>query len=285
MSEMTGGSGNSERQVESAQRFRDLHTAPELLLLPNAWDAGSAVIFERAGFPAIGTTSAGIAYSLGRPDGERLSLDDLLAVQEHIARRISVPLSVDVETGYAEDPAAVAANVDRVITAGAVGINIEDGRTSEAPVLADLDRHCAIIRTLAALRRSTGIPFVINARTDSYWLGLGDERERLERSIARGNAYLEAGADCVFVPGRLARDTIATLVGELAGPLNVIAAPSCPPPAELEEMRVARLSLGSGPARAAYGLIRKIAAEVSGGSLDGLEGLDLSYAQANRIFS
>src|SRR5690606_17976424 len=135
-------------QVRLAKRFHDLHRAPELLVLPNAWDAGSAVMFERAGFPAVGTTSAGIAYSLGYPDGQRLSFDELLAAQAAIARRLTVPLTVDVEAGYGSSPEEVAANVELVIAAGAVGVNVEDGRDG---ALADVALQVEVIAAVGEL--------------------------------------------------------------------------------------------------------------------------------------
>ncbi|HEX7004586.1 MAG TPA: isocitrate lyase/phosphoenolpyruvate mutase family protein [Trueperaceae bacterium] len=273
------------RQHDLARRFLELHAAPELLLLPNAWDAGSAVIFERAGFEAIGTTSAGISYSSGYPDGQQLPLAELLTAVARIARRISVPLSVDVEAGYGAEPSRIAANVAEVVAAGAVGINLEDGRVDGPPTLVDIQFQCEVLSAVAEVRSSSGVPFVINARTDSYWLGIGDETERLEQSMTRGNAYLAAGADCIFVPGGFGRETIEILVRELAGPLNVIATPACPSPAELEEMGVARLSLGSGPVRAVFGLLRKIASEVRGGSVAYSTAVELSYDEANRLFS
>lgn len=268
-------------QVRLAKRFHDLHRAPDLLVLPNAWDAGSAVMFERAGFPAVGTTSAGIAYSLGYPDGQRLSFDELLAAQAAIARRLTVPLTVDVEAGYGSSPEEVAANVELVIAAGAVGVNVEDGRDG---ALADVALQVEVIAAVGELKARTGVPFVINARTDSYWLGLGDEASQLEESVRRGNAYLEAGADCVFVPGGFGSDVIATLVAEIDGPLNVIASPACPSPRELQELGVARLSTGSAPVRAALGLVRDIARALRGGDLAWVRDVTLSYGEANALF-
>lgn len=267
-----------------AQHFRLLHTAPELLVLPNAWDAGSAVIFERAGFNAIGTTSAGISYSLGLPDGQRVALADLLWVQTHIINRISIPLSVDLEAGYGQTPEQVVTSVAQVISGGAVGINLEDGLAVTAPRLIDAELQCEVLKAVSEYRDASGIPFVINARTDSFWLGLGQPEQQLAFSIERGNAYLQAGADCVFVPGNLPHGTIDALVRELDGPLNVIAAPACPQPAELAELGVARLSVGSGPARAALETVRQIAADLRSGSLAGLAGIQLTYDDANRLF-
>lgn len=278
----------TETQADRARHFHALHTAPELLVLPNAWDAGSAVIFERAGFGAVGTSSAGVAYSLGRPDGERIPLAQLLAVQESMVNRISVPLTVDMEMGYGNDPAEVLRAVEAVIGGGAVGVNIEDGvpgGAQGAARLTDLGAQCDLLRVVSGAKESMGVPFVLNARTDAFWLGLGSADERLESAIQRCNAYLEAGADCVFVPGNLAAGTISTLVREINGPLNVIAAPATPSPNELEALGVARLSVGSGPARAAYGLVSRIARELRQGSFESMLDNDLTYDEANRLFS
>ena len=142
-----------------------------------------------------------------------------------------------------------------------------------------------VIAVVSELRDETGVPFVINARTDSFWLRLGDEGTNLAESIHRGNKYLAAGADCVFVPGDLAAGPIIHLVAELNGPLNVIASPSCPAPSELEDLGVARLSVGSAPARAALGLLQEIAKALRAGDLDWIQDVKPAYAEANEIFA
>ena len=272
-------------QAERAELFQALHRTPEMLVLPNAWDAGSAVIFEKAGFRAIGSTSAGIAYSLGYPDGEKVPFDEMLAVQERIVRRIGVPFSMDIETGFGSGIAEVRRIVEQVVSAGAVGINVEDGRNARQAHLVDLQFQCELLREIVRFRDGSAVPFVINARTDSFWLGLGSPADALRESVERANAYLDAGADCAFVPGNLGRETIEALVREVHGPLNVIAAPNTPAPKLLEEMGVARLSLGSGPARASLATVREIAQAVRGGSLGFLESVALSYAEANSLMS
>ena len=277
-----GAGAPGEDQVSRALLFQEFHRGPDLLVLPNAWDAGSAVLFERAGFPAVGTTSAGIAYSLGYPDGQRLTLEELLHVQATIARRLTVPLTVDVEAGYGTTPQEVAATVRRVVAAGGVGVNLEDGRDGG---LADLAMQAEVIAAVSQLKAETGVPFVINARTDSYWLGLGDATTRLAESVRRGNAYLAAGADCVFVPGRFGADVIATLVAEIDGPLNVIASPECPSPRELQELGVARLSVGSAPVRAVLGLVRDIASALGQGDMAWVRDVSLGYDEANALFA
>lgn len=274
-----------ERQIALAERFRDLHTAPELLVLPNAWDAGSAIIFEKEGFSAVGTTSAGVAYSLGYPDGEQLTLAELLEVEQRILRRLSVPLSVDIETGYGADVTQVVHTVTQVIELGAVGINLEDGLSGASPRLFDLTAQCAKIHALAQLKTTLAIPFVINARTDVFWLRIGAAEVRLAEAVERAHAYLEAGADCVFVPGHLEPNLIRELTAAIPRPLNIIATPDCPSVAELEKLGVARLSLGSGPVRAALGVTQKIARELKQrGTYTSMFETTIPYEQANHLF-
>lgn len=276
-----------EKQVAKAEAFRAMHLSPELLLLANAWDVGSAVVFQKAGFGALGTSSAGLANGLGQPDGEQLTLEDLLLMVRRILARVDLPLTVDMEAGYGAAPEEVAASVASVVRAGAVGMNIEDAkpvRAGRAAGLVELSEQLEVIRAVVAQRSELGVPFVLNARTDYFWLGLGSPAEQLAGAVERGNAYLEAGADCVFVPGNLEAGTIRELAQNIAGPINIIAAAATPSPAELEELGVARLSIGSGPARSAYGLVRRIARELLAGSYETMRANDLGYDEANRLF-
>ena len=156
------------KQRERAERFKQLHSSGKLLVLPNAWDAGSAVIFEKAGFSAIGTTSAGIAYSLGYPDGEHVGFEAVLECVTRIPERITLPLTVDMETGYGNDVAEIVENVRLVIELGAVGINIEDGVAHPSLGLSDLRKQLEVLQAFSGLKQTLDIPFVINARTDVY---------------------------------------------------------------------------------------------------------------------
>lgn len=276
---------NKEQQIHLAHRFQALHQTPKLLCLPNAWDAGSAVIFEKEGFEAIGTTSAGIAYSLGYPDGEQMTVADLLEVEHKIIRRITIPLTVDIETGYGGNLSEILNTVQSVIEGGAVGINIEDGLSGDSPALFDCREQCQKISEIKRLQAITGIPFVINARTDVYWLSLGEPERRLNTAIKRANAYLEAGADCAFVPGLMTAELISELVKEIKGPVNIIATPVCPPVSELEALGVSRLSIGSGAARAALGITQRIARELKQpGSFTSLAEIAIRYDAANNLF-
>lgn len=251
-----------ELQVSLAQHFHTLHHQPEMLILPNAWDAGSALLFAKAGFGAVGTTSAGIAYALGYPDGQCIGLLDVLDIEQKMLRCLQVPLSVDIESGYDEDPEQVAENVRQVIQAGAVGINLEDSLPANKTALLTLDEQCARIRVLRALKADLGIPFFINARTDMFWLSIGAAEQRFSNTVERCRAYIAAGADGIFVPGQLEATTIRKLVDALDAPLNILALSTNPTINALQALGVKRVSLGSGPARAALGLVQKLAAEL-----------------------
>lgn len=268
--------------IDRGRRFLALHRQG-LFLLTNAWDAASARLFEAAGCAAVGTSSAGIAFSLGYPDGERLPREEMLAAVARITRAVEVPVSADMEAGYGDTPEAVAETVQAVIQAGAVGINLEDA-TFDGRLL---DSQLQVEKIHAARRAAdaSGVPFVINARTDVFWHRLGEARERLPLAIARANAYREAGADCLFVPGAVELETIRTLAREIAGPLNVLASPGCPPIAALGEAGVRRVSLGSGPMRAAMGLVRRIAEEfLAQGTYQALHQGAIPYPEANALF-
>jgi 2-methylisocitrate lyase-like PEP mutase family enzyme len=217
--------------------FRDLHVPGKPLVLVNAWDAASARIVEAAGAVAVATTSAGVAWSLGFPDGDALDRDLAVAAVARIAAVVSVPLSADIEKGYGD----VAETVRLVQAAGAAGINIEDGVTAEPD------------RIAAARAAAPGL--FLNARIDTFLAGAGGLDETLERAAA----YLAAGADGIFVPGVTDPDTVAALVEGIAAPVNVMAGPGAPSIAELAELGVARISLGSAVAQAAYGLVRRAA--------------------------
>ncbi|SHG42656.1 isocitrate lyase/PEP mutase family protein [Halobaculum gomorrense] len=243
------------------------------LVLPNAWDAGSAIVFADAGFDAIGTTSAGIAASRGVLDGEVLSRAELLGAVERIAGAVAVPVTADIEAGYGDAPEEVYDTVASAIDAGAVGVNLEDGTGDPADPLAPVDDHAAVLRAARAAAEDAGIPIVVNGRTDVFWLGVGDEGDRLDRAVARANAYADAGADCLFMPGVSDPDTVRALVDRLDAPLNVLGGPGAPPVEALAEAGAARVSVGSGPMRATLALVRDIAAELrDDGTYDAMAG-------------
>jgi len=252
-----------ETQHERAEAFRALHHADDgPLVLPNAWDAASAIVLADAGFDAIGTTSAGIAASRGVPDGEVLPRAEMVSVVAGIADAVALPVTADIEAGYGDTAAAVYDTVSAAIDAGAVGANLEDGTGDPDDPLAPVDDHAAAIRAARDAAEDAGVPVVVNGRTDVFWLGVGDEDDRLDRAVDRANAYADAGSDCLFVPGVSDIGTIRALVDRLDAPLNVLGGPGAPPVDALAEAGVARVSVGSGPMRATLGLLGNVAAEL-----------------------
>lgn len=273
-----------EIQRAKAIQFRELHHGPRILVLPNAWDIASARIFEQAGFPAIATTSAGVANSLGFPDGERISREEMLGVVGRIAAAVSVPVSADMEAGYGRTPEEMAETARAVIAAGAIGLNVED--SIEERTLYDVSLQVEKIQAIREAATAAGVPLVINARTDVYLAAVGEPATRFEHAVRRANAYCQAGADCLFLPGVRDAETIAKLVKEIQGPVNVLAGPGVPPAAELEKLGVARVSVGSGPSRATLALVRRIAQELlTSGTYTAFTENTISYAEANRIFA
>jgi 2-methylisocitrate lyase-like PEP mutase family enzyme len=249
-------------QREKAERLRALHHASGPLVLANAWDVASALILQAAGFPAIATSSAGVAYSLGYPDGERIPRGQMLAAVTRIARAVSVPLSADMEAGYGETPEEMAETARELLASGAVGLNIEDGIESGTPRLREKTPQVEKIRALRETATAAGVPLVINARTDGYMLGLGDAGKQFDETVARGRAYREAGADCIFVIGLKDPAIIGKIVKAIGWPINILAGPGSPSIPELKKLGVVRVSLGSGAMRASLSALRRIAEEL-----------------------
>ena len=278
---------NLETQRAKAEAFRAMHDRSRILVLPNAWDPMSACVIEEAGARAIATTSAGVAFSVGYPDGEAMPRDEMIAAIARIARVVTVPLSADIESGFARDARDAAETVRRVIDAGAVGINLEDAIHGGPPALYDLETAIDRVRAARDAASSAGVPIVINARTDVFLLSIGEPETRFDHAVRRANAYRKAGADCLFVP-RIGRPAdIERLVAALEGPLNLLAFPGIPTVAELERLGVARLSVGTWPTLAAMSTARKIAGELLGtGAYESMfDGAGISYPEANRLMA
>jgi 2-methylisocitrate lyase-like PEP mutase family enzyme len=262
--------------MTKTEKLRSLHHAPEILVLPNAWDSASARIFEELGFPAIATTSAGVAFSLGYADGQYIPAKEMLAAVSRIARSVDVPVTADLEGGYGD----IAETAAALMESGAVGLNLEDilGRGPES--LASIDEQ---VSRIAALRRAG--PLVINARTDLYLLEIGDAATRFDHACDRLKAYRDAGADCLFIPGVTADDLIARFVDALRFPINILAVAGAPPIARLKELGVARVSVGSGMMRSAMGHTRRIAEALKNtGQFDKMIEGSIPYAEANALF-
>ena len=226
-------------------QFRDLHSSSELLILPNAWDAGSARLFENAGAKAIATTSAGVGWALGYPDGNALPVRKLTVLVDAITNAIHVPLSVDVEGGYTDDPKKIPQNLKPIVEAGAVGINIEDGEGP--PEL--------LVRKIEQVRKtadSVGVKLFINARTDVYLNEVGKPESRVEEAISRAASYHAAGADGLFVPGITEASAIKAVTDQIKLPLNVMARPGLPTAKDLTKLGVRRLSAGGAISQAVW---------------------------------
>lgn len=266
---------NVELQKAKTDAFRAMHQGKQILLLPNAWDAASARVVQQAGFGAVATTSAGIAFTLGYPDGQRISRQEMLAVVRRMANAVRVPVTADVEAGYGDRPEDAARTARDVVEAGAVGMNLEDASGDSQHALLDLALQ---VERVKAVRE---VPVVLNARTDVYLLEIGPAEKRYDTALRRLAAFRDAGADCVFVPGLRDAETIGRLVKDLRCPVNILAGPGFPPVPELQKLGVARVSLGSGPMRATMGLLRRIAEELKGvGTYGTLEGA-IPYADVN----
>jgi len=269
---------------KKAEAFRGMHDRSRILVLPNAWDAMSARIFEAAGFKAIATTSAGVSYAVGYPDGELIPRDEMIAAVARIARCVEVPVTADMESGFGQTPDDVAETVRLVINAGAVGVNLEDTIHGAGRTLHEIAVAAERIRSARVAAQAAGVPIVINARTDVYLLGIGEKVARFDQAVSRLNAYRAAGADCLYAMGYLDAETIGRLVKAVNGPLNVIGVPGMPPVAELERLGVARVSTASGPTRVAMTATRKSADELMRtGSFDVFGGDTMSHPDANAL--
>lgn len=232
------------------ERFRSLHAGPELLVLPNCWDAGSARVIENLGARALATTSAGVAWAHGYPDGNLLPVEHLVFTVRSIARVLSVPLSIDIEAGYSDDLDKVGETAAAVLEAGAVGINIEDGGSPPEMLAAKIAR----IKQAAA---KAGGDLFVNARTDVYLRGLAPAPQRVAETLARAKRYRDAGADGLFVPGLLTVEDLRAVAADAGLPVNVMAWPGLPSVAQLAELGIRRLSAGSAIAQAVWGHVAR----------------------------
>lgn len=273
--------------VARAERFRDLNRAGRLLL-PNAWDAASARVFQQAGFPAIGTTSGGIANARGLPDGECIGREAMVREIASIVSAVDRPVSADIEAGYGDTPADVSATVDAVLDVGVSGVNLEDRayRAGMAALYSINEQATRIMAARTAAERR-GIPLVINARTDSFLLGLGaDLDERVAMTIERGRAYLLAGADLVFVPVLTDPEVVRQVVRGINGPLSLMALPGAPAADVLFAAGASRVSLGNLAMLATLGALREIAEEVLRlGTWTSIERTFYGFGEAAALFT
>jgi len=249
-------------QAAKAETFRGLHEGPQAFILPNAWDAGSAKLLAAAGFPALASTSAGIAYALGRPDASSaLSREENLAALAAIAAAVELPVSADLEAGYGRAPEAAAETIRLSAEAGAVGGSIEDVVYEPEPRLLDADFAAERIAAAAEAAQGTNFAYTLTARSEAFLVGHPDP---LAESVRRLNLFREAGAHCLYAPGVRDLDSIAVLAREVEGPLNVVMGLAGAPLslARLEAVGVTRVSVGGCLMRTALGALRRAAGEM-----------------------
>ena len=236
---------------DKAQMLRSLHQPGNPLVLFNVWDAVSARIIEQLGFPAIATGSAAVAWTQGFDDGECISREQMIQAVSRLTRAVNVPVTADLEAAYGLTVHDAQTTARAAIEAGAAGLNFEDA--GEPGKLLDVDLQCERIEAMVETGRRLGVPLVINARTDVFLLHTnGDRGSLLEEAVRRGNRFLQAGADCVFVLGASQEEEIARLAREINGPLNIFATAKTPPVSRLAQLGVARVSIG--PAGLAHAL-------------------------------
>ena len=239
-------------QAAKAETLRELHRPGDPLVLVNVWDVASArTVADSPGCAALATASWAIAAAHGFADGEEIPFELMLAAIERVAGAVDLPVTADIEAGYGDTPEEVSETIARVIAAGAVGVNLEDE-------LRPAETHAARVAATRERGAREGVPLVINARSDEYLLGEG----RLDEAIARGRAYLDAGADCFFLPGITDLEDIRRLTGELGAPVNVLALAGAPSPAELADAGVARISVGPGGMGVALAALAEAAAQL-----------------------
>lgn len=272
---------------EKAVQLLKLHHAATPVVLVNAWDVASARIIEEAGFPAIATTSAGVANALGYPDGQKIPWAEMLHAVGSIASRVQLPVTADIESGFSADVQTLERAITDVIKAGAVGVNLED-------LVPNGERHVTLfsvadqvqrIKIARAAGEKLGIHLVINARTDAFWQAGAEPSAAMANTLERGHAYLGAGADCIFVPGMRDPKKIQAVVEAWKAPVNILAGPGVPSISELGKLGVKRVSFGSGPMRAAMGALRKITQEaLASGTYSAMAELAIAYEDINGLF-
>jgi len=247
-----------------SRRLRELVRAPEILVMPGAYDVLSALLFEQMGFKAIQGTSGGIAAALGYPDGEVLSRDQFVEITGNFAAAVSVPVNADGERGYGDEN-EIKETVHRLIAAEVAGMNLEDGaggKPGGARGLVELSQQIRKIKAVMETKRALGSEFFLNARVDAFHVMTDDPKKALDEAIQRGNAYAEAGGDCIFYLFIHSRDIIGRLAKEVQAPISILAGPQAPSVSELQDLGVARVSYGSAFLKAAIGGTRKLTQEI-----------------------
>ena len=254
-----------------SRKLRELVLAPEILVMPGAYDVLSALLFERMGFKAIQGTSGGIAAALGYPDGEVMRRDLFLEVSGNLAAAVTVPFNADGERGYG-DEAGVRDTVRALVARGVAGMNLEDGAAKGSGGLVEMSQQVRKIKAVMETKRELGSEFFLNARVDAFHVMTDDPKKALDEAIRRGNAYAEAGGDCVFYLNLHSAETIGRVAKEVRAPVSILAGPQSPSVRELQDLGVARVSYGSGFLKAAIGATKRLALEIQEkGTISGLK--------------
>lgn len=276
---------NKSEQRQLAESFRNLHRAPPILLLPNAWDPMSARIFEAAGFPAVATTSGGLAWALAYADGEKAPWPEVVAATRRMVDAVRVPLTADIEAGYGETPEQVARSVTDIVRAGVCGINLEDGTPQPERPVRTVEDAVARIRAARSAADAEGIPIVINARIDLYLKHVGDEATRFGETVRRAETYMAAGADCIFLFGIADVELIGRLAASIKAPVNVVGRAGMPGLKKLQDAGVARVSIASGASMVVMSLVQQIAKELrQTGEFDMLKA-SMTRMDAQKLFA
>jgi 2-methylisocitrate lyase-like PEP mutase family enzyme len=244
-----------------SRRLRELVRSPEILVMPGAYDVLSALLFQQLGFQAIQGTSGGIAAALGYPDGEAISRDLFVQVSASFAAAVSLPVNADGEKGYG-DAAGIKETVRALVGAGVAGMNLEDSIAKGGSGLVELGQQLEKITAVMDAKRELGSEFFLNARVDSFHVITNDARKALDEAIRRGNAYAEAGGDCIFYLGLHSAETIGIVAKEVKAPISILAGPQSPSVSQLQDLGVARVSYGSGFMKAAITGSKKLAQEI-----------------------
>lgn len=242
-------------------RLRELVRGPEILVMPGAYDVLSALLFQQLGFQAIQCTSGGIAAALGYPDGEVMSRDLFVQVSASFAAAVSLPVNADGEKGYG-DVTGIKETMRALVAAGVAGMNLEDSLAKGGSGLVELGQQLEKIKAVMDAKRELGSEFFLNARVDSFHVILNDPKKALDEAIRRGNAYAEAGGDCIFYLNLHAAETIGIVAKEVKAPVSILAGPQSPSVSQLQDLGVARVSYGSGFMKAAISGTKKLAQEI-----------------------
>lgn len=246
---------------EKSRRLRELVRAPEILVMPGAYDVLSALLFAQMGFKAIQGTSGGIAAALGFPDGEVLSRELFVRVTASFAAAVPIPVNADGEKGYGDEE-GVKETVRSLVAAGVAGMNLEDSTGKGGSGLVDLARQLRKIQSVIETKKALGSEFFLNARVDAFHVKADDPAKVIDEAIHRSNAYAEAGADCIFYLNLHSADAIGLIAKEVHAPISILAGPQSPSVGELQDLGVARVSYGSGFLKAALGGAKRMAREI-----------------------